>query len=352
MIQDQLVEYISSQIKTGISRDVIKSALVAAGWQTEDVEDTLKKIEGEKTQQVGKEASQPIASNTPIITTASPLVSFSPSDIVGTTKNVAASQPVRMDSTAPIAGENTNKSFFDKKTSSIKPLIGSEDNKGSKVGDFFKTMNSPSEYPQSNKGNKIATIIEAVIILGLAAFSCFLYLQNITLSAKVGGLGGQTDASSQISNLNTQIQTFTASNTELTNRVASLTAENANLQMNLSFLIIPPANISGSSSVVEAPVMAMTTMSGALSRNTKGVFILTTTYGIKISVKNSSDVKVAAALTPLIGNTVQVSGTYIQGSPSLTITDVNGSSLIQPAVPMISSTSQNVPPIPSATAPQ
>ena len=46
MVQDQLVEYVSSQIKLGISRDAIKSALVGVGWAPLDVEDTLKKVEG------------------------------------------------------------------------------------------------------------------------------------------------------------------------------------------------------------------------------------------------------------------------------------------------------------------
>ena len=46
MVQDQLVEYISSQMKLGIARDAIKSALVGVGWAPLDVEDTLKKVEG------------------------------------------------------------------------------------------------------------------------------------------------------------------------------------------------------------------------------------------------------------------------------------------------------------------
>src|SRR5258708_3557009 len=49
MVQDQLVDYISSQMKLGVTRDAIKSSLVGAGWQAMDVEDTLKKAEGAKT---------------------------------------------------------------------------------------------------------------------------------------------------------------------------------------------------------------------------------------------------------------------------------------------------------------
>ena len=46
MVQDQLVEYVSSQIKLGISRDAIKSALVGVGWAPLDVEDTLQNAPG------------------------------------------------------------------------------------------------------------------------------------------------------------------------------------------------------------------------------------------------------------------------------------------------------------------
>ena len=46
MVQDQLVEYVSSQLKLGISRDAVKAALTGVGWAPLDVEDTLKKVEG------------------------------------------------------------------------------------------------------------------------------------------------------------------------------------------------------------------------------------------------------------------------------------------------------------------
>ena len=62
MIQDQLVEYISSQMKLGVSRDAIKSALAGVGWQVADIEDSLKKVEGAAVQPITMAAQpQPIA---------------------------------------------------------------------------------------------------------------------------------------------------------------------------------------------------------------------------------------------------------------------------------------------------
>ena len=47
MIQPSLVDYITSQIKAGVSHDAIKAALVGVGWQVADVEDSLVKAEAD-----------------------------------------------------------------------------------------------------------------------------------------------------------------------------------------------------------------------------------------------------------------------------------------------------------------
>ena len=45
MVQNQLIEYISTQVKLGISRENVRSALVGVGWAVADVEDTFKKMD-------------------------------------------------------------------------------------------------------------------------------------------------------------------------------------------------------------------------------------------------------------------------------------------------------------------
>jgi len=190
-----------------------------------------------------------------------------------------------------------------------------------------------SEYPAKTKGGKVMTIIEAVVIVGLVALSVFLYFQNSALSAKVNGLGGQsTDVASQISNLTAQVQAFTASNANLTAQMASLTAENADLQTNLSFVAVPLAG----SSTVSVATTTTAQANGVLHGGGGALYFVTTAYGVKVYVKNSSDAKVIAALTPLIGTTVQLSGTHLLGSANLTVLSINGISLVQ-----------NVPPTPN-----
>jgi hypothetical protein len=347
MIQDQLVEYVSSQMKLGISRDAIKSALVGVGWQTADVEDTLKKVEGDKTQPAVM-AAQPTAMaqkpsvqmgqsmplGDPLSRLSSPLASFSPSDIVGGTKNTP-SQPVRMSDfvSGPAQAQSPAKSFFDKKPASAERE------------DLGKMMSGASEYPPKAKGGKIMAIIEAVVIVGLAALSGFLYFQNNTLGAKVNLLGGQSsDVTSQVSNLTAQVQTFTASNANLTAQVASLTAENTDLQTSLSFVTIPFAAPSIGSSTPSAAITSVQ-VNGVLHGGGSVLYFVTTASGVKVYVKNSNSTGISTALAPLLGTNVQLSGTHLLGSALLTVLSINGLPVIQ----NVSSTASSASSTPSST---
>ena len=351
MIQDQLVEYVSSQMKLGVSRDAIKSALAGVGWQVADVEDTLKKVEGAAAQPVvmaaqpmvqkpSVQAAQSIPSGAPLSKPSSPLASFSPSDIVSGAKGIPP-QSVRMGDFVSGSAQSSTKSFFDKT-----PVSAERGNAG-------KIMSGASEYPQKAKGGKVMAIIEAVVVVGLAALSGFLYFQNSALSAKVSGLGGQSaDVATQISSLTAQIQTFTTSDANLTAQVTTLTAENADLQTNLSFVAIPSA---GPSSTALGTTTTTAQVSGVLHGGGSVSYFVTTAYGVKVYVKNSSDTNIIAMLTPLVGTTVQLSGTHLLGSANLTVVSVNGLSGVQQntsstalnASSTVSSTLPNPTPIPT-----
>ena len=88
-----------------------------------------------------------------------------------------------------------------------------------------------------------------------------------------------------------------------------------------------PANLS--SSETSSPVTVSGVLSAGLGKDT---YIITTTYGIKVSVKNSSVAAVAAMLQPLLGTTVQISGTYAPGTPSVIIGIVNGLPVSPPSL--------------------
>lgn len=322
MVQDQLVDYVSSQMKLGVSRDAIKSALISAGWVSADVEDTIKKVEGNKTAQP---SSQPLGQSFPsgANTSTSKPVSFSVS------ATALSSSPIGGSSKSSSGGpEGQTIRVSDLVSASDSPIGASFDSKLPK-GNLNK-MNLGKDKPvtqtsytspvssQNQKGGRGMKIGAIFVIIVLAGVSVWLYLENNALSAKIATLGTtSTDVASQLSSLTSQVQSLTASSATLSASVDSLTAANKELTQELSFYALPPNTASG----VALPI----TVGGTLSGGGKIPYVLTTVYGAKIYVQNSSDAKIVAVLKPLVGATAQLSGTYIPTSDTMTVTSVNGS---------------------------
>ena len=122
---------------------------------------------------------------------------------------------------------------------------------------------------------------------------------NNNLKTQLQAQGGQSQSVAQSSA--SQIQTLNASNAALTAAVASATATNQSLMTNLSFFILPVGM-----SATSTPVSVGGLLAAGLGKNT---YMVTTSYGVKVYVKNSADAGVAAALQPLLGTTVQLEGT-------------------------------------------
>lgn len=173
---------------------------------------------------------------------------------------------------------------------------------------------------EKKKFMDLKTIIGIVIIVLLAGATGYLFYQNMTLSSQAGSLSqASSGTAAQLSTLNATVAALNASNTALAAQVATLGANNDVLQANLSLLVVP-----------QGADMAPQTVSvtGALSGSSKIAYILSTQYGVNVTVKNSKDAKVAAVLTPLVGNkSVELTGTHTPGSQALTVTAVNGASL-------------------------
>ncbi|MGC9598801.1 MAG: hypothetical protein ABSE18_00220 [Minisyncoccia bacterium] len=317
MVQDQLVEYILSQMKLGVSRETIKAALIGAGWAVADVEDTFKKVEG-----AGKPTV--IASTTPATAT--------PSSVIST-----GTSPKPMSSTTPaglspsVAGGGAAKGV-EPQTIRMSDLVSASVSAATipaaRSTKSAVQKNSPIDPTRTGGVSKsgrviVMMIIGIIIIVVLGALAGYLYFQNNGLAAQVASLGAQSaDVASRISSLNAQVQTFDASNTALTAQVASLTGENANLLTNLSFAAVPPLSSS-------TPASETVSVSGTLTGG-KSSYALTTQYGVVVYVKNATDANVTAALKPLLNGTSTVSlvGTHVPGSPYMTVTAVNGSAIV------------------------
>lgn len=351
MVQDQLVEYVSSQIKLGISRDAIKSALVGVGWAPLDVEDTLKKVEGGTVSAPAQPAAPQKTMDAIQGAAVSPkLVSFSmPGTAAGQVKNPEP-QSIRMsDLVSSIApASSMPASVAPKVVPSGNPVAG----KITPVAkDQFPAFVSPAGKKKSRFG--LLGIVAVILIIVIGALAGYLFVKNNSLTSELqaaqAGAGQQSQATAQ--SVTAQVQALDASNTALTAQVTSLAAENQDLSTNLLLLAVPAGSPTATTS---EPVSITGTLSAGLGKNT---YIVTTQYGVKASVKNSSVAAVAAVLQPLLGSSVQISGTYIPGTPSITVTDVNGSPVFPPipvaatstSAPASTSAATNIPPSATTT---
>jgi hypothetical protein len=322
MVQDQLVEYISSQLKLGVSRDAVRTALLAAGWAAGDVDDTLKKVENGSGTKPAATAS-PAASGgagksaEPQTIRVSDLISAS----VGAPQTgvspggAARAKAVAEKAVGKDAGEK--KSMFARFKGSIPSGAGKQKVAGVNTG--------MSAVVTAGRSRHIVMIVGIVVILALGGLAGYLYFQNNNLAAKVASLAGESaGVTTQIATLNGNITALNTSNTALAAQVNSLMAENANLLLNLSFVAVPTASTTGAGT----PAAENVSVNGMLTK-VKTSYVLTTQYGVAVYVKNSSDAAVAAALKPLVDSTstVTLAGTHVPGSAYLTVTSVNGSAV-------------------------
>ncbi len=311
MVQDQLVEYITSQLKAGVSGETIKATLVAAGWQSVDVDDTLKKIQSPAVaaaQPMAVSASSPSAMATgpkPISTAKIEPQTIRVSDLVS-----ASDKVVSMSATKPI----------DTRAESTKKFLTPN------VAPGATSYQAPA-VRSSSRGPITTEILLGILMIVFGALAVYLFLANRGLSGQVSMLTAQsTGVSTQVSTLQNQLD---ASTTALTAEVASATTANQELALDLSFYAIPTGS---------ATTPTSTTMLVGLVSGSTGSYVITTPNGARVRVLNSKDPKVATLMSPLVGatTTVPFGGTYTPGIAAITLTEVNGVSLIAP--PAVSGT--------------
>ena len=335
MVQDQLVEYITSQLKAGVSGDTIKATLVAAGWQSADVDDTLKKVQpapavSAAAQPTGMGSS--LSSGPKPISTAkvepqtirvSDLVSASTSDKAMSMSSGAKPIDTRAEST---------KKFL---TPSVSPT--SMNFQQSPVTRSSTPSSSPSH--SSSRGPITTEILLGVLMVAFGALAAYFLFANRSLSGQVATLTAQSSGvSTQVSTLQNQMD---ASTTALTAQVASLSTANQELALDLSFYAVPLGTSATSTST--------SMLTGSVSGGGTKSYVITTPNGAKVLVANSKDPKVVTLVQPLVGTTtVQFGGTYTPGIDSVTLTVVNGVSLIAP--PAVSPTASSTASSTGATA--
>jgi hypothetical protein len=341
MVQESIVEYINAQMKSGASRDTIKTTLVGAGWVAADVEDTLKKVESAK-------MTQPMAATPSTMPGPSPMAKPStPAVGIG---GSGANPPPQTIKVSDLVSSSTSSSPVIKPAAmpvSKSPMTGPAPTSiatppGIKTKDTFQATSYPGVKPHKSHGMLITDIVLIVIILAVGGIAGFLYMQNKSLSSQLDSLNGQSSGvTSQLSTLQDEVA---ASTTALTAQVSLLTTETQELQNELSFFVVPTSTTPGATSTVM--------ISGTVSAG-KTEYVITATYGTKIAIANSKVASVIAALAPLMATATstapasasstatstptvipavpataaQFSGIYTPGVDSITLTAVNGTSL-------------------------
>jgi len=326
MIQNQLIDYISSQLKLGISKDVIKTSLVGAGWPMADIDETMQHLDsgGGKTAQPVVAASVAAVSAKPAVAAASKMQdpqTIRMSDLISTsdsaksfagfpdakaTKEPAKEIKIEKSAASPIAGP------------AMQPVTAKPVAAAAMPMEAMTMTAKPA-----GKSGLIMKIVSIALIVIFAGLSGFLFFQNNNLMTKLSALNMQSaKVTADLAAIKTSMN---SSSTGMSEQVADLTAQNADLLLNLSFYAIPPAAPIAPSKVL---------LAGAISGGGKTPFVVTTKYGAKITVQNSKDAKVVAWLTPFVGTSTVVSGTYAPGTPAMTAVPPEAPA----AVPVIATT--------------
>ncbi len=352
MVQDQLVEYISSQLKAGVSADSVKAALVGAGWQAVDVDDTMKNVQSpagaaSASPAEAKPASaSPASSSSPFPqSSVQPKAQTAGPQVIRVSDLVSASPDPKPMSFAAAPSEKPSvaaSTISSAKTDAVMSKIAA----GARPAGAIKptSMSMPASASMSPSGMAAGSArkshslavesVLGILMVLFAAAALFMFFENRTLSAQVASVDGQSSGvSSQLSALQAQFQ---ASTTALAAQMASTTAANTDLLLDLSFYAVPPG--------APATTTPTSALKGTVLGGGKYQYFITTMYGAKVYVANSKDPRVVALLQPLIGGTsiAMFSGDYVPGADTITITAVNGTPVVAPAVPA-STTSASAP---------
>jgi hypothetical protein len=334
MVQDQLVEYITSQLKTGVSAETVKATLVGAGWQVADVDDTLKslqpaqapvqpQIQPQVQQQpkvvssfsVGSFGGVQKAAEPQVIRVSDLVSSSDASGKVNFTSSTAA-KPATVQTAQPMQ-------IASAKTDAVMARIAT-----GAAGGVRPTGATSATFTASIPAKK-SHAIETETILGIlmVAFgvaAIFFFFENRSLSGQISSLNGTSGGvSSQLTALQSQID---ASTTALEAQIASTTAGSDALALSLSFYAVPPGTV--------ATTTFTTTLEGTVSGGGKYSYVIMTPYGAKIPVSNSKDVNVIALLKSIVGGTTsaQFAGNYVPGVDTIALSAVNGVSTTPPPV--------------------
>lgn len=265
-MSQQLIDYVAEQVKSGVSLDQVRSALVGAGWSQADIDEAMK----------GTRAVAPATTPSAASSPAPELQSVQAAVSLG-----AAATPVM-----------------------------------------------PTEMPEEVVSEKkvhhisLSPLILGVVILILIGGGVFLYFMLSSQLAEMTNAKGNAEAA--LLSASSQIAQLSKANEDFKTQLTTLQKSEADTKQLLSFFLATPQAGAGTST---APQELQATVKGTLSGGGKLSYVIATEWGFRVTVKNSKAEKVDAALKPLIGSSVEVSGIHLDGTSELTVKTVNGASV-------------------------
>jgi len=277
MVQQQLVDYIKSQLGLGTTKDAVRGALISAGWQAADVDDSFAEVEYSKpAADLASRAAPPMGGGPSVIKV---------NDLLAGVDSRVEMPAVSKDRTEPAEGI---------------------------------TPDHP-DHPAHHF--HVGYMVLTVIATALVGVSALLYFKYTNLQAQVTVLNSQLSSSSaQVKSLTSQVNDLTLSRDGLQTQVGALTSSNSELTSELSFFITPAIS-TGTQGISVSLV-------GALSTTTGGRYVLTTADGLRVYMKNSESV--SSTLSGLVGvSSTQIVGTHLPKSTEVTVTSINGSPISQ-----------------------
>ncbi|HUZ93040.1 MAG TPA: hypothetical protein VNG29_03545 [Candidatus Paceibacterota bacterium] len=278
MVNKQIADYYNAQVGAGAEREEVRKALVGAGWPATDVDDSIKSAE--------PSAPAAIAS-----ASAKAPAMISVSDLIPASQLEAAPSKI-----GALGGR--------REKSAVAPAGANS----------YRAPGYSSKFRLP-----VVPIILGVIALACAGAAVYFYMQVQSAAGKITAANAASAAASaNATNLTVELASAGSSTSDLQAQVSSLAAANSALTQELSFFAVSSAATSSSQISFD--------FTGTVG-GSKTQYSLIDANGVKILVKNSKDASVDAALSPLIGQSAQVSGTHDLGSNSVTLTAVNGNSV-------------------------
>ncbi len=326
----QLKDYIVEQTKLGVSKDVVKSTLLGAGWKEDDINQAVTEAESGPQEiaplkpaslvQPAQQASQ--GQSTQQTQAAQPA---KPAEVL------QAFKPVNMPASSGPVAKNSPVPFV---TSDIFQPKSEQVFQSSVAKIQTQTTSNPMEnkpqvvsMAQNNKlsagiSGKVLPISLGVISIILLGGNVYFFLQNGDIRSKFDSLNsGKVSSENQTTSFESQATSLAADKKTLTDEVDSLNKTIVDLNSQISIFAAPAENASATSVSFD--------VSGTLGGGGKFLYSLTTSKNIVLFVKNSKDAKVNSALKSLLSTRVQLGGTHEAESNYLTVETVNGQSVLE-----------------------